>query len=264
LAALYSHYYDRASDPVLALAFYDGVHQGRGFANIGGATLLNWIGQAAKLDSSSRVVELGSGLGDTCRYLCEEYNCAVAGVDINLDQVEIARKMATQLDAATRERLQFIHHDFAKWTPEDPCDLVFALDSVNQIDELEAALTSVRHMLAPEGAFAVAEVMLGDALTSAQRNWLRDVDGVARLYSPDEFRSMIVDAGFEEPNFVDDTGLALDCFRQASEIILKKERWIRGTLGSSEFEFWTELCEKYLLLFEDRRLTYQRAIVRSD
>src|SRR5215204_6664186 len=85
--------YDHMAELVWRLVVYEPVHGGWEFVNIGGRNILNFIGQMAKDRGVRQGVEFCCGSGATCRYLAQNYDLQLTGIDINEKQIEFAREL---------------------------------------------------------------------------------------------------------------------------------------------------------------------------
>ena len=117
--------------------------------------------------AAPRVLDLGGGTGSTTRAVLDARPGArVVLVDENPDMLAVAREF---LPPANVERT--VVADLADPLPDGPFDLVVSALAVHHLDgaQKRALFSSVCHLLAPRGRFALADVVIpvdpADAVT---------------------------------------------------------------------------------------------------
>lgn len=120
--------YDEAASSVWRTICYEPVHGGLEFTNMGGRAILDYVGMFAYDSESNRVLELCSGLGETCCYLAEMFGCQVTGIELNRHQIAHALAKAAS-DPRIAPKVNFVEADIRHWTPEELFDVAFTLDS---------------------------------------------------------------------------------------------------------------------------------------
>lgn len=110
--------------------------------------------EALRLDTPSRIAEVGSGGGSTTRELLRRApsGSLVHGFDISAKLVEVARER-TSLD---ENAIAFKVADMATARPEQPYDRLVSRFGVMFFDDAPAAFANLLHWLAPGGRFAFA------------------------------------------------------------------------------------------------------------
>lgn len=248
--------YDDAADPYWRLTVYDAVHGGWWLASIGGRAALDWIGGRTRLGPGAEALELGSGLGDTCRYLAERFGCRATGIEINPQQVEQARRRLERRAQELRERVRFVEGDVLAWRAPHPFQAVYAIDTLMLLEDRPAVLAAVRAALVPGGCAAFADVLAGPAITPAVRDFIWREDGILGLPTIDEQRGQLAAAGFEDVEIVDRTGLAVDCFARVEEASERHRAALVEAKGEDRFRSWIGNAVTYRRLFEERALVY--------
>ncbi|MGH6653590.1 MAG: class I SAM-dependent methyltransferase [Actinocrinis sp.] len=160
--------------------------------------------ELAGVGGADYVLDAGTGIGGTARFLADRYGCRVAGVDLTAEYVETAR----WLD-------QLVGLD-GRITPHqgDVTDLPFADGSFDvvvsqhvQMNIADKALLygEARRVLADGGRLALWDVTAGEgALDDADfpLPWA-DRPELSHLAAPDELRAVIGAAGFEIAHWKD-------------------------------------------------------------
>lgn len=253
--------YDTASDDIWRRVVYDPVHDGWEFTNMGGSHVLDCVGRLAETSPGRRVVELCSGLGDTCRYLARKFDCHVTGVELNQRQIERAREKVAE-DAAVAGRIDFVESDVRSWEPAQPFDVAFSLDSLMLVKDVEGLLPKVHSALRPGGAVALAEMTAGPKVTDELLKFVWELDGMITVPTPDEYVAMLEGAGFSDVVVCDLTGLAADCFARMSGALREQQDALLKTVGAAEHEGWIKLTDFYYRCFLDGRFTYSLVTAR--
>jgi sarcosine/dimethylglycine N-methyltransferase len=261
--------YDSAASVIWRLGVYEPVHAGRRFTNIGGRTVLNFIGELTKLSPGSCALEVGSGLGDTCRYLAELFGYRVLGVDMNEKQVREARRMAES--AGMSDRLQFIQASIEDPSaieavrdllPAEGADLTYTMDVLMLTADPGAVITRAGQLLRPQGWLALNEVTSGPAMSDSLRESLWQMDGMKSLLTPSEYAACVREAGLKEFRIIDRTPLALDCFgKMAAAFVQKREEIVAGA-GPEHYRDWVSVTDMYLRYFGHGELMYTQMFAR--
>jgi sarcosine/dimethylglycine N-methyltransferase len=249
--------YSHATNAIWRMAVYEPLHSGWRFANIGGRELLDFAGRVAGLIPSSHVLELCSGLGDTCRYVAERFGCRVTGVELNARQVEHAR-------AAGMKRVRFIEADVRSFETADRFDAILALDSLALVPDLDVVLRKARGLLAEGGVFILSDTVAGPNLTEAMRSFMWDCDAVVNLPSLSNYCGLLEDAGLRPIDVADLTDSAGAAFRTIVDRLRVHEAALVRECGAREHAGWLDVSARYEQAFWRRELLYTRVAARSD
>ena len=105
-----------------------------------------------------RAVDLGCGSGRTALELASTFD-EVVGVDLSEPLLALARRNA---DDAGRTNVSFVPHDLATFRSGGPgsegFDLVFSSTALHHVEDLDAALASIRDLAAPGGWVVLRDV----------------------------------------------------------------------------------------------------------
>jgi cyclopropane fatty-acyl-phospholipid synthase-like methyltransferase len=261
--------YDSATSVIWQKGVYEPVHGGWRFSNIGGRTVLSFISDIARLRPDSWALEIGSGLGDTSRYVAQRFGCTVVGVDMNESQVRHARALARTTNM--EDRLRFVHADIEDHQtirtlrtllPENGVDLVFTMDVLMLTANPGAIVRSCAQFLRPGGWLALAEVTSGPVMTEHLRTHLWETDGMQSLLTPTEYAALIREVGFSELRIVDRTPLAIDCFQKMASAFTRQRFEIVEAAGSAQYDDWRNVTDLYVKCFRDGQLLYTQMLAR--
>ena len=167
---------------------------------------------AASLEPSSRVLDLGCGIGGPARYLAATFGCRVTGVDLSPGFIDAA----TYLTARTglSDRVTFQTGDALHLPVEDDgvFDAVFLQHVAMNVEDRTALYAEVRRILTPGGRFATYDLVLRDGNVEYPVPWARDAS-TSFLLTADETRAALERAGFQAVIWRDDTQTVLEWFK---------------------------------------------------
>ena len=168
---------------------------------------------AAGLEPSTRVLDLGCGVGGPARYLAATFGCSVTGVDLSPGFIDAATYLTARCGLSDRVTFQVgdaSHLPFGEAT----FDVVFLQHVAMNIEDRLALYAEVRRILAPGGRFATYDLVLRDGDVIYPAPWARDA-ATSFLLSAHDTRATLEDAGFKAALWRDDTQTALDWFQTA-------------------------------------------------
>jgi ubiquinone/menaquinone biosynthesis C-methylase UbiE len=172
------------------------------------------LASAAGLEPSTRVLDLGCGIGGPARYLAATFDCKVTGVDLSPGFIDAATYLTERCRLSDRVTFQVgnaLHLPF-----EDAAfDTVFLQHVVMNVEDRPPLYAEVRRILAPGGRFATYDLVLRDGDVVYPAPWARDAS-TSFLLSEDNTRTALEQAGFKAVLWRDDTQTALDWFKAAS------------------------------------------------
>jgi SAM-dependent methyltransferase len=169
------------------------------------------LASAAGIVPSTRVLDLGCGLGGPARYLADTFGCKVTGVDLSPDFIDAANYLTARCGLSDRVTFQIgdaLHLPF-----EDAAfDTVFLQHVAMNIPDRAALYAEVRRMLAIGGRFVTYDVVLREGDAAYPTPWARDAS-TSFLLDEGETRAALEGAGFTAVFWRDDTRIALDWFQ---------------------------------------------------
>jgi SAM-dependent methyltransferase len=170
---------------------------------------------AAGLEPSSRVLDLGCGIGGPARYLAATFGCMVTGVDLSPGFIDTATYLTAR--CALSDRVTFQAGDALHLPFQDSAfDAVFLQHVAMNIEDRTALYTEAHRILTPGGRFATYDLVLRDGDVVYPVPWARDAS-TSFLLSEDDTRTALECAGFQAVLWRDDSQTALD--------------WLKATLA---------------------------------
>ena len=171
------------------------------------------LAAAAGIESSTRVLDIGCGIGGPARYLAATFGCKVTGVDLSPGFIDAATYLTARCGLSDRVTFQIadaLHLPFEN----EAFDTVFLQHVAMNIEARPALYAEVRRILAPGGRFATYDLALRDGDVVYPVPWARDAS-TSFLLSESDTRRALEQAGFKAVLWRDDTQSALDWFKAA-------------------------------------------------
>jgi ubiquinone/menaquinone biosynthesis C-methylase UbiE len=161
-----------------------------------------------RLTESSRVLDIGSGLGGTARTLTEKYGCHVHGLDLTPEFCDAAAVISEWVGLG--DRVEFQQGD-ATNPPfaDNHFDAAITIHVAMNIPAKEMLYEQTRRVIKPGGIFAVYDILQGeggDALYPAP--WARE-SSISYLATTDEMKALLSGAGFNILDVRDSTDESL-------------------------------------------------------
>jgi SAM-dependent methyltransferase len=169
------------------------------------------LASSAGLGPSTRVLDLGCGIGGPARFLAANFGCKVKGVDLSPGFIDAATYLTARCGLSDRVTFQVgnaLHLPF-----EDAVfDAVFLQHVAMNIEDRAALYAEVRRVLALDGRFVTYDLVLRDGNVIYPAPWARD-GSTSFLLSENDTRAALEQAGFKAAFWRDDTQAALDWFQ---------------------------------------------------
>lgn len=165
------------------------------------------LARAAGITATSRVLDVGSGIGGPARCLAQALGCQVVGIDLTAEYCRLATLLTerTALAAQVRfEQADALNLPFA----DGAFDVVYTEHMAMNVADKPALYRELQRVLAPGGRLALYDVLAGPSgpvLYPAP--WAAEPDN-SFLVTPDELRALLGEAGFSIADWTDSTEAA--------------------------------------------------------
>lgn len=169
------------------------------------------LATAAGIEASTRVLDIGSGLGGPARYLAANFGCRVTGVDLSSAFVDAASYLTGRCGLSDRVTFQVgdaLQLPFASAS----LDAVFLQHVAMNIEDRGALYAEAHRILAPGGRFITYDLVLRGGDVVYPLPWARDAS-TSFLLSEAGTRAALEGAGFQAALWHDDTQAAIDWFK---------------------------------------------------
>lgn len=171
--------------------------------HVRGAEVSRELAKAAKVDGS-KVLDVGCGLGGSCRMLADEFDCQVTGIDLSFEYIRTATNLSklvgldttTEFKQANATRLPFQDNSF---------DLVWTQHVQMNIDDKQKFYSEICRVLDKNGIFIYYDIFKkGDAEIDYPMPWA-DGPEISFLMQVNEIESILDDLGLKNKLTMDQT-----------------------------------------------------------
>ncbi len=170
--------------------------------HVGGRLATEHLMAGAGIPAGSRVLDVGSGIGGTARYLAHHGSHSVTGVDLTPDYVEVAGAL-TEL-VGLDGTVKFEHADVLGLSFETASfDAAVMLHVGMNIEDKRSAFSEVARVLVDGGVFAIYDIMATQAAEPTfPVPWAASPEG-SFLDTPDAYVEALGANGFEVVHMAD-------------------------------------------------------------
>ena len=179
------------------------------------------LARAARVDSTKRVLDVGSGVGGTSRCLAREFGCRVTGIDLTDEYCRAAAMLSDRIGLA--ELVDYRQGDATNLPfPDASFDIVWTEHVAMNIPDKPKLYREMYRVLKPGGTLAIYDILAGPSgPVLFPVPWARTPDS-SFLATPDEMRSLLEEAGFNVAAWSDTTDAARVWFVALAEKIRKE------------------------------------------
>lgn len=188
-----------------------------------------------------RALDLGFGLGGVAFYLADKYQMNIAGIELHSWMVQYAKD---HTPANVANLLEFNTYNSAGKFPykSETFDLVYSKGVLNHIADKDSLFREVHALLKPAGLFVIADWIFPHATT--------DVSDSLICETKDTYERFLIQAGFVEIDFRDDSKLFLDYAKELMANLVNNREFIEQKynqeLFSSIWKQHEELIDKII------------------
>lgn len=158
-----------------------------------------------------RVLDAGTGIGGSARFLASEYECAVTGIDLTEEYCDTARWLNASTGLA--DRISIVHGDVLDLPfAGGSFDVIFSQHVQMNVSDKLALYAEARRVLAPGGRLAMWDIT-GDADRLVYPLPWADDAAQSHVATDAELRSAVERAGLDIEHWNDLTVPARDIMR---------------------------------------------------
>ncbi|MEP7366376.1 MAG: methyltransferase domain-containing protein [Acidobacteriota bacterium] len=170
-----------------------------------------------------RVLDVGSGLGGSSRFLAGECGCEVAGIDLTPEYCEVARELTAMTEL--QERAWFVCGSALDLPFRDAAfELAWTQHVQMNIGDKAVLYAEVLRVLKPGGRFAFHDILAGPGgPVHVPVPWAEEA-GMSFLIDADGLRDLLERTGFRVVEWRDTTEVARNWFEAA----LEKQKQMEG------------------------------------
>jgi len=179
------------------------------------------LARAANVDSTKRVLDVGSGVGGTSRCLAREFGCHVTGIDLTDEYCRAAAMLSARIGLA--ELVDYRQGDATNLRfPDHSFDIVWTEHVAMNIADKPRLYREMYRVLKPGGTLAIYDILAGPSgPVLFPVPWARTPES-SFLATPDELRKLLEESGFRVATWSDTTDVARAWFVSLAERIRKE------------------------------------------
>ncbi len=157
------------------------------------------------------MLDVGSGLGGSSRFLANRFGCRVAGVDLTPEYCELARELSGLVGLA--EQNEYYCESATVMSFEDASfDLAWTQHVQMNIEDKPALYREIARVLRPGGRFVFHDILAGPAGEAYYPVPWAEKPEMSFLIAPDDLRQLLEQSGFRILEWRDTTALSRDWF----------------------------------------------------
>lgn len=176
------------------------------------------LARAAGIDSTKKVLDVGSGLGGSSRCLAREFGCQVTGIDLTEEYCRVAEMLSQRVGISAH--VEFLQGDALDLPFEDATfDVVWTEHAAMNIPDKARLYGEMHRVLKPGGTLAIYDILAGPhGPVHFPVPWA-GASETSFLVTPDELRRLLDRAGFRIIDWADTTEAAREWFVSLAEKI---------------------------------------------
>lgn len=194
---LYNNFYDNFSAGVLERVRAETYGEDVGQSSWMTAEELDRFIELLQLQSSSNLLEIGSGSGGPALYVARKTGCRVTGLDVNEFGVRNANELAAGQNLGERARFQLTDASEPLPFGDDTFDAIVSNDVMCHVPKRLQVLKEWRRVLRPGGRMLFTDAMVITGVVSHEEIATRSSIGLYFYLPRGENERLIEEAGFE-------------------------------------------------------------------
>jgi len=182
------------------------------YLSIGGTESTRELAARAAVTGTSRVLDVGCGIGGPALWLAGEIGCTVEGVDLVPSSIAEASQRA--LARGLADKATFREADALALPFDDGSfDVVWGQDAWCHVPDKAGLLSEARRVLRPGGTIAFTDWLRGTGMEPHARQAALEAALSPLAATADEYERMLADAGFATPHVEDIGATFVDQYR---------------------------------------------------
>lgn len=184
-------------------------------------TVITMAKRLPQLDTSSHILDIGSGYCGAARYLARTYDAKISA--LNLSEVENQRARELNVAAGLAGNINVTDGSFEQIpfvtasASEVGFDILWSQDAILHSDKREQVLAEAFRVLKPGGYFVFTDPMQADDCQAGVLQPILDRIHLSSLGSPGFYRTTAEKLGFEVVEFDDQTNQLVNHYQRVLE-----------------------------------------------
>lgn len=173
------------------------------------------LAKLANLKASDLVLDVGCGLGGTARYLAEQYQCNVVGVDLTEEYISVGKTLTELVGLSDLVELR---HGSALAIPyeDEKFDIVWTEHVQMNIADKNRFYSEIARVLKPAGRLLFHDIFRGSGDSPFYpAPWAED-ESISALATESEARSIIEQVGLEIDQWITKVQDSIEFFERVS------------------------------------------------
>jgi sarcosine/dimethylglycine N-methyltransferase len=219
----------------------------------GGLEAVEALARRARIDATSRVLDVCAGLAGPARFIARRWGARVTGVDLNAERATGARRLTARVGLA---RLVVMVRADAQSLPFPPAvfTAVVSQEGLLHVPDKGRALAECGRVLVPRGRIAFSDWISTARLSLNERHRLEQWMAAVTLQSIESYKILLARAGFAAIQ-------AEDLSPEWSGVLRRRREMFRGMredtvarLGQSRYDEYDQLYAFFVGLVEAGKL----------
>lgn len=160
-----------------------------------------------ELDSSSRVLDAGCGVGGSAVFIHEQSGAKVTGITLSQKQLNSANKLVKE--RGLNDHVDFKLMDYSQSTfPDETFDVIWACESICHSPEPIKFINEAHRLLKRGGKLIICDFFKTSEDQLDPNDWLKkwcDTWAVSQLKTSIDFKNKLSESGFSKTNVLDYT-----------------------------------------------------------
>ena len=173
-----------------------------------------------KLNSNTKVLDVGCGIGGASRYLASKYGCHVTGLDLTDEYCQVAQSLSDRLGLASRVNYRQASA-LAMPFEDSSFDVVWTQYAAMNIADKPTLYSEIARVLRPAGYFAMYDVLAGPVSPLVYPvPWARDAS-ISFLATPDNVHALLESTGLHILSWHDTSEVGRVWFKESATKLLQ-------------------------------------------
>lgn len=135
------------------------IHKKLNAESFGYSDVYEWISDTYKLNTNTKILDAGCGVGYGSIQLSKSFNCEVEGISLSDAEVEKGTIFAKQ--EHVDNKVKFNQQSFDDLKPES-YDFIMAIESIKHTLDINKTIDSLKNALKPDGVLVIVDDFLTD------------------------------------------------------------------------------------------------------